>query len=367
MAARNYLNTAPPVGLSSDVDDAAIVWPVPTTAGYPSAPFTLTAERGTSNEEVALCTVKGPTSFTVTRAYDGTVAVAHASTAPIEHAVAAIDYREANFHINDQSHDQHTQYLRKSLLTAKGDLYVATGSGIIARLGIGADGLFLGADSGQTAGLGWSSPIPTGSLILYAGASAPTGYLLCNGALRTFGGGGTDDPLYQIIGSSFNIGGEGVSQFRLPNTQGRVLLGAGTGAGLSARALGTLAGLEAVALTSDTQLPSHQHGLASHTHAINHNHPSFTNTHSHGIDGDFGDRILVTVPTGNDYTVPPTASPKHQATSFSDIDDATLTIDVPSFNGSSGGPSTSLTSATGAAATHENMPPFLVVNVLIKR
>lgn len=45
----------------------------------------------------------------------------------------------------------------KSTLTAKGDIYVATGSGVIVRQAIGSDGTFLKADSGQTNGISWSS------------------------------------------------------------------------------------------------------------------------------------------------------------------------------------------------------------------
>lgn len=46
----------------------------------------------------------------------------------------------------------------KSTLTAKGDLFIATASGTIARLEVGADGTFLKADSGTTEGASWASP-----------------------------------------------------------------------------------------------------------------------------------------------------------------------------------------------------------------
>lgn len=96
--ARNYTNTAPPVSLSISVDESSTTLTVSSTEGYPEAPFTLGLERGTANEEVALCTVKSSTTFTVERGYDGTTAKSHAIGTSVEHTVAAIDYDEARDH-----------------------------------------------------------------------------------------------------------------------------------------------------------------------------------------------------------------------------------------------------------------------------
>lgn len=45
----------------------------------------------------------------------------------------------------------------KSTLTTKGDIYVATGSGVVVRQGIGSDNMVLMADSAQTNGLKWGN------------------------------------------------------------------------------------------------------------------------------------------------------------------------------------------------------------------
>lgn len=47
-------------------------------------------------------------------------------------------------------------YLTKAILTAKGDLYAATGAGAPARLGIGGNGQVLTADSAAATGLKWA-------------------------------------------------------------------------------------------------------------------------------------------------------------------------------------------------------------------
>lgn len=46
-------------------------------------------------------------------------------------------------------------YVLKSTLAAKGDIYVATGSGVIVRLPVGTDGQTIVADSSQLAGIKW--------------------------------------------------------------------------------------------------------------------------------------------------------------------------------------------------------------------
>jgi hypothetical protein len=71
--------------------------------------------------------------------------------------------------------DPHTGYVRKATATAKGDLYVATASGVITRKAVGADGRVLVADSAQADGLSWADLSGTYqplSTALWVGASA---------------------------------------------------------------------------------------------------------------------------------------------------------------------------------------------------
>lgn len=120
MARRQYSNTAAPLSLTVAATTSSTTLTVSSTTGYPTAPFTLGLERGTANEEVVLCTALSATTFTVTRGYNGTSGKAHAIGASVEHTVAAIDYDEANLHVNATltSDDPHPQYVTAAEGTA---------------------------------------------------------------------------------------------------------------------------------------------------------------------------------------------------------------------------------------------------------
>jgi microcystin-dependent protein len=55
-------------------------------------------------------------------------------------------------------------------------------------------------------------------------------------------------PLFSLLGATY--GGDGLRTFALPNLQGSAIIGAGSGAGLSPRPLGSVAGSPSVTLTS---------------------------------------------------------------------------------------------------------------------
>lgn len=115
------------------------------------------------------------------------------------------------------------------------------------------------------------SAAPSGSIVAFGGAVAPTGWLLCNGqtALRT----GTTAALFAVLGTTYGAG-DGTTTFNVPNLQGRMPMGAGTGLGLNdansgivtgaamtPRALGQWGGEETHLLTT-AEMPSHVHGIS---------------------------------------------------------------------------------------------------------
>lgn len=121
------------------------------------------------------------------------------------------------------------------------------------------------------------SLIPAGTVVAFAGSSAPEGWLICDGSAvsRT-----TYANLWAVISSTYGSG-DGSTTFNLPDAQGRSLVGAGSGSGLTARTLSTKSGAETSTIDSAN--------LPTHTHAIDHDHGSVTSSsenadHVHGID-----------------------------------------------------------------------------------
>lgn len=163
MARRFYNNVSSPLALTVAVNTSATTLTTGTNTAWPAVPFTAALERGTVNEEVVLVTAK-PTSttFTVTRGYDGTTGKSHAIGAAVELSVAAIDYDEANAHVNDADGlaggTGHVNLLNKSLVDAKGDLLVGSAADTIVRQAVGTDGTVLLADSTQSTGVRWAAP-----------------------------------------------------------------------------------------------------------------------------------------------------------------------------------------------------------------
>jgi microcystin-dependent protein len=78
---------------------------------------------------------------------------------------------------------------------------------------------------------------------------AAKGWALTNGQLLPIN---QNQALFSILGTTY--GGDGRVNFGLPNLQSRIPMHAGQGAGLSARALGALGGIEGITL-QNTQIP----------------------------------------------------------------------------------------------------------------
>jgi microcystin-dependent protein len=98
-------------------------------------------------------------------------------------------------------------------------------------------------------------------ILLFAGNFAPRNWALCQGQILPIA---SNTALFSLLGTTY--GGNGTTNFALPNLQGRVAIGAGQGAGLSNYSLGQSGGVESVTLLA-TEIPAHTHTLKAVTEA----------------------------------------------------------------------------------------------------
>jgi microcystin-dependent protein len=164
---------------------------------------------------------------------------------------------------------------------------------------------------GKFSGNSNTSDTPSGAILQFAGSSAPSNWLLCDGALvsRT-----TYATLFGVIGTNYGAG-DGSSTFKLPDLRGRVPIGAGQGSSLTNRVIAATGGAETHTLTV-SQMPSHSHAIPLYDYS------------------DGGQANLTTAGTD----------------------------DVTDFRSNSQDP----VDNTGGNQPHNNMQPFLVVNHIIK-
>src|SRR5216684_6059195 len=88
---------------------------------------------------------------------------------------------------------------------------------------------------------------------IFAGNFAPKGWALCDGQLMSIS---QNTALFSLLGTTY--GGDGKSNFALPNLQGSAPLQQGQGPGLSLRDLGEVGGEQNVTLLQ-TEMPAHSH------------------------------------------------------------------------------------------------------------
>ncbi len=190
--------------------------------------------------------------------------------------------------------------------------------GFLAKLLAAAAGGALLARAPRAADAATEATSPfIGEIMLFAGNFAPVGWLPCNGQLLAIS---QYTALFSILGTFY--GGNGTSNFALPNLQGRMAIGVGTGPGLTPRAQGEMAGEENHTLLT-TEMPAHNPAA-------------------------FGD--------ANDGT----------SDSPSGMNPARTPAGVPQYGAGTGATlAATHIGATGGGLPHNNMPPYLALTYCI--
>jgi hypothetical protein len=164
MSLRNFSSTAAQTTLAGGVTSTATTLVVSATTGFPAAPYILAIEPGAANQELVLVTAVAGTSLTVTRGYDSTTGVDHSAGAVVQHSHGAIDFREANAHVNATANvhgvvtpvgTTETQTLTNKTLSADSN----TISGIAASSFVMSDAL------GNLDGAAAQKAIPSGAVV----------------------------------------------------------------------------------------------------------------------------------------------------------------------------------------------------------
>lgn len=98
-----------------------------------------------------------------------------------------------------------------------------------------------------------------GAIFIFAGNFNPRGFMLCQGQLLPIA---QYTALFSILGTTY--GGNGTTNFALPDLRGRAPIGQGQGPGLSPVNLGQMGGANSVTILTNN-LPSHTHTISVST------------------------------------------------------------------------------------------------------
>ena len=152
MARREYKGAAVQTTLVSDINSSATTLNLTTYSGWPTGSFTMIIDPGLAGEEKILCTSRTVGSVTITtRGYDNTLASSHTAGAICYPAPTAVDFDEANSHVNSNlsSHTATTSAQLASIIsdeTGNGSLVFATSPTLVTpALGTPASGVLTNA------------------------------------------------------------------------------------------------------------------------------------------------------------------------------------------------------------------------------
>lgn len=190
---------------------------------------------------------------------------------------------------------------------------------------------------------------PTGTVSAYAGSTAPTGYLLCDGSAVSQT---TYATLYAVVGVNA-YGTDGGGNFSLPNLKGRTVIGVGVGTEITG-VRGTLQGVKEVTLTGA------ESGTSAHGHPSSTVGTGVTVTESpHGHTNRAASGTYNVNASGDGFI----RSQYIQDGGFANTNATTTGITAAL---TSGALTIATSTAAAAASAHTNIQPSLPLNYIIK-
>lgn len=193
--------------------------------------------------------------------------------------------------------------------------------------------------------------VPTGTVLDFAGPTAPTGFVMCDGSSHSTTG--TTANLFNVIGYAF--GGSG-SSFNVPDLRSRSSIGAGQGSGLTSRTLAATGGEENHVLVT-AELAAHNHTASQAASSAS------QGAHTHTDSGHLHQSPYVAWSSGSNVA---------GGSGFTYAgENLNTTTNSAAISTDSAGPITVTNGAitivnTGSGAGHNTMPPFVVLNRIIK-
>jgi microcystin-dependent protein len=174
--------------------------------------------------------------------------------------------------------------------------------------------------------------VPAGVISQFAGSTAPSGYLLCQGqTLSTT----AYANLFSTIGYTYGGGG---TSFKVPDLQSRIPVGKGPDAEFDN--LGETGGAKTVAIT-EAQMPSHNHSGTTSTNG----------SHSHNMNDSYLEGVY---------------SPSGTSTAFAGNRQYSGWGDTRYIQANGDHSHSFTTNLTGSGQGHNNLQPYIVVNYIIK-
>jgi microcystin-dependent protein len=377
---RSYTGSAVPNTLGSQLEENATTISLPTAmVGWANdgVPFFVVVEPGTAKEEKICVKYNTSTSLIVVdpadtsvwaedvlgRGVDNTSDQVHKAGSVIYPVFTSIEANQANELVSKYANAGSVVYQGSGTPGTFTELAIGTASHVL-RVNSGvpqwgqitADGIGTGAVTsekildgtivlGDLAAALVTYLVPVGTINAYAGATAPNGWLLCNGTSTT---GYT--ALADLVGAT------------TPDLRGHTLVGKSSSAPFDGVLLSKFG--------STTSTAAHTHDLGSHTHDFPHQHGGTTGVnnvdHTHNYTQTGQNAALVV--NASDTTADVVNQPLGSATtgqSTTHTHAFTTNINYPTSTLTEG-PSTNTSGASSASATHGNVQPSALVNFIIK-